>query len=198
MHKEKSGIKWKIVFIAGLALIALALILLIANIIMDRIASKASDSVIKQMGGGTVIYEPLDDETSDDSSGEDVPKVLLDGKKYIGVLYIDSLDLELPVQSSTTDSGLWVSPCRYSGSVETNDFIICAHNMSSQFGRIKNLKPGDEIMFRTLDGSEYIYTVKKLETIDGNDVEGMKSGGYPLTLFTCTMSRSGRVAVRCR
>jgi sortase A len=89
------------------------------------------------------------------------------------------------------------SPCRYVGSVYTNDLIICAHNYSSHFGRLKELKQGDEIILVDMNGEIYTYHVELTEEIHRYNVEDMICSGYDLTLFTCTLDAVSRVTVRC-
>ena len=101
--------------------------------------------------------------------------------------------------SSWSYPALKKSPCRYSGSAQTNDLIIAAHNYHSHFGRIGELRTGDEIVFTDAGGSVFRYKVSFMEVIEGQDVEQMFSGqseDWDLTLFTCTLSGQSRVTIR--
>ena len=75
--------------------------------------------------------------------------------------------------------------------------MIAAHNYSSHFGRLKNLSQGDEVTFTDVDGNVFSYVVAALETLSPYAVEEMTSGGWDLTLFTCTIGGKSRVTVRC-
>lgn len=126
-----------------------------------------------------------------------MPEKEIDGWKYIGVLTIPSQGIELPVISEWSYPALKVAPCRYMGSAYKDDFIIAGHNYRVHLGRIKNLQPGDMVYFTDMDGNEFQYEVVVCETLMPRDIEGMKSGEWDLTLFTCTLGGQYRVTVRC-
>ena len=121
----------------------------------------------------------------------------VDGHRYIGMVSIPVIDMALPVQEDWSPALLKTSPCRYMGSPYRGDLIICAHNYDTHFGRLKNLLPGDEVIFTDVEENEFRYTVVELETLAGTAVEEMKNGEWDLTLFTCTLGGQTRVTVRC-
>lgn len=90
------------------------------------------------------------------------------------------------------------APCRYTGSVDTNNIIIAAHNYKSHFGNLKQLQIGDEIVFVDTYGTYHRYSVKEITTLDGTAVTDMKAGEWDFTLFTCTKGGEQRVTVRCK
>ena len=75
--------------------------------------------------------------------------------------------------------------------------VIAAHNYKTHFGRLKELRPGDEVRFTDTEGNAFRYTVAELETLGKYDVEEMAAGDWDLTLFTCTYGGQSRVTVRC-
>lgn len=127
----------------------------------------------------------------------DMPELEIDGVKYIGILEIPVLGLELPVISSWSYPLLNIAPCRYVGSAYTDDLVIAAHNYSTHFARLKELQPGSTVVFTDSDGNRFEYEVVLTETLEPNHVEEMKSGGWDLSLFTCTIGGQYRVTVRC-
>ena len=127
----------------------------------------------------------------------DMPEEEVDGQKYIGVLRIPALSLELPVISGWSYSGLKESPCRYVSSAYLNNMVIVAHNYFSHFGHLKNLSQGDEITFTDVDGNMFRYEVIEFETLSPFAIEEMTGGNWDLTLFTCTVGGQYRVTVRC-
>ncbi len=181
----------------GIFLIVAALTLVGYNIWDDHRAQTAVDSVIEQ----------LSPETPDDSAAipdylldptRDMPTVEIDGYRYIGVLSVPSLELELPVMETWDYERMKISPCRYSGTAYLNNLVICAHNYASHFGRLKNLSPGDTVIFTDMDGNLFSYEVSQIETLSGTAISEMQSGNWDLTLFTCTISGQARVTVRCK
>ncbi len=127
----------------------------------------------------------------------EMPTVEHNGQTYIGVVEVPVLGLRLPVISQWTYPRLKIAPCRYQGSAYTNDLIIMAHNYKSHFGKLLNLRPGDDVYFTDMAGNAFRYQVIELETLAGNAVEDMSAGDWDLTLFTCTLGGKTRVTVRC-
>lgn len=128
---------------------------------------------------------------------KDMPSLEIDGYRYIGTVTIPLLDLELPIMEDWSYPLLKIAPCRYKGSAYLNNMIICAHNYATHFGRLKNLEPGDEVIFTDMDGNMFRYKVVLMETLEKYAVEQMESGEWDLTLFTCTLGGKTRVTVRC-
>lgn len=120
----------------------------------------------------------------------------INGIDFIGVLRIPTLELELPVISEWNYPNLKSAPCRYSGSAYLNNLIICGHNYTSHFGTLKNLWEGDIATFTDIDGNVFIYKMVERETLNPTDIEGMESGNWDLTLFTCTVGGQSRVTIR--
>ena len=130
-------------------------------------------------------------------SDRELPVLEVDGHRYIGMVSIPVIDMALPVQEDWSLALLKTSPCRYMGSPYRGDLIICAHNYDTHFGQLKNLLPGDEVIFTDVEENEFRYTVVELETLAGTAVEEMKNGEWDLTLFTCTLGGQTRITVRC-
>lgn len=127
----------------------------------------------------------------------DMPAVEINGHRYIGIVTIPALDLELPIMEDWDYVKLKIAPCRYKGSVYTNTLIVAAHNYTTHFGRLKNLQAGDSVIFTDIDGNVFRYSVVYLETLAKTAVTEMESGEWDLTLFTCTIGGKTRVTVRC-
>ena len=170
--KNKKGI---VLIIVGLALIIGALSLTLYNKYDEKRAGAEAQKALQ------VIENSLKN----------------DGYEYIGKIYFPTLDLALPVISDVGSKKLKKAPCRYDGSVYTDDMIIAGHNYITHFGRINRLKYGDEVIFTDIDKNEFRYKVIGTEIIDGKNAAALVSGEWDLTLFTCTMSGRSRITVRC-
>ncbi len=133
-----------------------------------------------------------------DPLGErEMPTVTLGGYRYIGVLDVKSLDLSLPVMEDWDYDRLKVSPCRFAGNLYEDNLVICAHNYPQHFTPLKYAPLGTEVKFTDAEGTEYLYAISSVETIGPNDVEGMVTGDWDLTLFTCNTNGQTRCAIRC-
>ena len=142
--------------------------------------------------------QPEPEAPAQEISTPEMPVVEIDGYRYIGTVTIPVLDLELPVMEDWSYPQLKIAPCRYAGSVYQGNMILCAHNYATHFGRLKNLLAGDDVVFIDADGNEFFYAVAQVETLAPTAIEEMESGGWDLTLFTCTLGGRTRVTVRCR
>lgn len=127
----------------------------------------------------------------------EMPVTEIDGMYYIGILELPTLGLKLPVLSELTDSNLTAAPCRYDGSVYLDNLIIGAHNYTVHFGTLRDLSYGDRIVFTDAHGNVFRYNVAEIELLEPTAVQEMKTSGYPLSLFTCTVGGGSRVTVRC-
>ena len=196
--KSKRGTVW---INLGLLLLAAALFLTVYNRMASYEAGETSRQVIEQ------LCETLPTESAAETEAPAIPEYLLDagrempvqtigGKDYIGVLTIPSLELELPVISQWDYPALKVAPCRYSGSLYQDNLIICAHNYASHFGKLKELQPGDIVLFTDMDEHVVTFQVVERETLNPMDAEGMEAGDWDLTLFTCTIGGQTRVTIR--
>ena len=179
---------------AGLLLIAAALFLSAYNEWESHEARDSARQVIAQ------LCDALPTEAGEPTTLPDVrremPVKTINGRDYIGVLSIPSLELELPVISQWDYPALKVAPCRYSGSLYQDNLIICAHNYASHFGKLKTLQPGDIVLFTDMDEHVVTFQMVERETLNPMDEEGMEAGDWDLTLFTCTIGGQTRVTIR--
>ncbi|MCR4639272.1 sortase [Ruminococcus sp.] len=201
----------KLCIILGSALILTALCLCLYNISEDRNAeerSRASLSELRSLIGEKPAQSPEDTSKENDlfseyeePAEEEMPTVVIDNTGYCGYIRISELGLELPVINDFSYAALDTAPCRYSGSADTNDLIIAAHNFSSHFGRLDKLSIGSEIIFFGCDRYAQSYHIISIEEINGGAPEEMLSKNntpWDLTLFTCTLSGKSRIAVRAK
>jgi sortase A len=171
--------------------------------INDAIQEKISEKQGKTASEPETTPEPTEEPESQDEPEaapevtEEPQEIVIDGKTFIGRLDIPALGLTLPVMGQWSYPNLRIAPCRYSGSAAGGDLIIAAHNFASHFGTLKYLSPGDSVYFTDADGNVYTYRVAELEVLQPTDIDAMENGGWPLTLFTCTIGGKSRVTVRC-
>ena len=187
---------------AGAFLLAAALALTAFNLWDGRRAGEAAQAVLAEMPERTPRPSPEQGEALEIpdyvlNPDMEMPTVEIDGYEYIGVLSIPSLGLELPVMSGWSYPALRVAPCRYLGSAYSGGFVIMAHNYARHFGAIGTLAPGEGVSFTDTDGNVFEYAVAETQILQPAAVDEMSSGGWDLTLFTCTPGGRTRVTVRC-
>lgn len=154
----------------------------------SRVLDQMTDVILENSEDKTINYDPYSDE---------MVKRMINGYEYVGVLTIEDLSVQVPVMSQLDDYRLKLAPCVHTGSVNTDDLVIGAHNYKRHFGYLSKLRPGAQIVFTTMDGTINFYTVTSIEIFMPDEGERLADGEYPLTLFTCTYGGEKRVVVRC-
>ena len=204
--KHKFGI---VLIILGCGLVAAALALFLRNQQEQIQAGTASQEVIVKVVDAIreqKASEPTQEAVATAPTELPVPTAPeertmtvteIDGYGYIGFLGIPSLALELPVMADWSYPQLDIAPCRYTGSIFTDDLVIMAHNYPQHFGKLRDMAVGDRITFTDMEGNTLEYRVTALEILGATAVEEMTAGEYALTLFTCTYGGENRVALRC-
>lgn len=186
--------------IFGVLLIVAALSLMIHNYCADKQASQSAADIIPKLKLSVTESEEDKNDSSEKNMNDsyEMKIVELDGYDYVGYLTIPALDLELPVMAECDYDRLNISPCRYYGSVETDDMVIAAHNFTRHFGGLTHLKTGDLIIFTDIDGNVYNYKVGSTENLAPTATAEMIQSDWDLTLYTCTYSGASRITIRCR
>lgn len=186
--------------IAGILFLLAGASLTMFNVWDEGRAEETADVVLD---GILDEMESADAEQGDDTSigwSEDaeMPSVILDGEGYLGILEIPSLNLTLPVRDTWSYPNLRKTPCRYTGGLYSHNMVIAGHNYDSHFGRLNELKIGDEVFFTDMDRNQCAYRVLQIDTLLPTAVDEMTaSSEWDLTLFTCTIGGQSRVTVRC-
>lgn len=186
----------------GAALILSALFLLMYNQQENKQAGEVVQEVLPQIQ--TVIKEqPVTIPTVSEEISAEVEQcpskiVMVNGYNYIGILNLPTLLLELPVLSNCDEDLLKIAPCRDYGDLSTDDLVIAAHNYKNHFGRLSQLKNGDEVTFIDMSGNIHRYEVSQSMMISPNDVDLVVDSGYELVLYTCDYTNQNRIAVYCR
>ena len=205
-RSRKAGVR-KILVWAGVFCIAAAAALTGYNFWEDAHAGAQAEQVV------SVLREKRDAAAEEKESGTfpvptdqpdyvknpnmEMPVTEVDGFRYIGTLTILPLELELPVMDDWNYTRMRIAPCRYVGSAYLDNLVICGHNYRSHFGRLNKLQKNDQILFTDVAGNVFRYAVESIDELSATDIEKMTSGGYDLTLFTCTVGGRARVTVRC-
>lgn len=194
----------KIFILIGSFLITISIYLIISNNYQEINAGKKSKVALD------IIKENIDknDETNieettikqinnQEEQSKEMKRTNINGYDYIGTITIPTLNLELPIMSEYDYNRLMISPCRYYGSIHTNDLIICAHSYKTHFKYLDKLKQKDLIMITDIDGNNYFYEVLEIEILNPDQVSEMINNEFDLTLYTCTNDGQKRITVRC-
>lgn len=152
MSKRRKG---DLLIFTGLLLVAAALFLTGYNLLENRRAQRNVDKVTEKIQEITVEVQPEYVINTD----MELPVEEIDGMKYVGVLKMPTLQLELPVLSEWSGNGRKLSPCHYTGTPYAENMVLAAHNYKAHFQNLRNLKQGDLIIFQDMAGNVFEYTV---------------------------------------
>lgn len=191
-NKYKIG---KYLIIIGIILIFSSLVIVVYNSYLELNAGIKSRDVINVMKDN--INNDSEVIKLNNNENSDMSVMNIDGYDYIGTIVIPKINLELPVMSDYDNEKLNIAPCRYYGSVYSDDLIICAHSYKTHFKYISNLVQGDRILFIDINGENYVYEVLEIEVLNPDDVNEMIDNDFDLTLYTCTNDGLNRITVRC-
>lgn len=186
----------KIFIIVGLFLITLSISIIINNRYDEYNAGIKSQEVLDTLKenyneDNLKVVNTITNEI------KDMKTTNIDGYDYIGWITIPSLNLELPIMSEHDYTRLSIAPCRYYGSIYTNDLIICAHSYETHFKNIDKLNQNDLIIITDINGNIYKYEVLEIEILNPKEVSKMIDNNFDLTLYTCTNDGLNRITVRC-
>lgn len=186
--------------LAGGAAIIFSLIIIAVNIRLDSQGKKNSENVLNILESEISSYsEDENNITYTDGNGLKKSKTIsVDNNYYSGIIDIPEIGIKLPVMSEWNYDNLNISPCLFYNDEKNNRKIIAGHNYSSHFGKLKQLKQGDYIIFTNAENKRVIYKVLQTEILGSTDTDKILGGDdWNLTLFTCSLSGYERVTVRC-
>ena len=190
----------KIFIFIGSLLIIGSIILLAYNNYQEINASKKSKIALDIIKNNIDTTNETDTITTGElifNENKEMETTNVLGYDYLGTITIPTLNLELPVMSEYNYELLNIAPCRYYGSIYTNDLIICAHSYKTHFKYLNKLNQKDIVIFRDINGINYIYEVLEIEILKPNQVSEMINNDFDLTLYTCTNDGQNRITIRC-
>lgn len=180
----------------GIIFIAYACILFAKNQATEQNAAQYSQNVIQKLESELLIV-PNDEISLQNEPLEQVEaiqQVTIDDEQYIGILKIPCLELELPIQSEWSYEKLQNTPCVY----QDEPFSIAGHNYNAHFGKLSDIKIGDQVIFQTVNATD-VYSVVEISKVDQSEIEALQDENYDLTLFTCDYyNESNRILIRLK
>lgn len=127
----------KIFITSGIILILFSFSLLIIYNVEDYKAKDASLKILKAIEEEREIASNIENLNSNDTKKQ---TLTIDGNDYLGTINIPALNLNLPIMNDFSYDKLKIAPCRYYGSLLTNNLIICGHSYKSGILLILALK----------------------------------------------------------
>ncbi len=121
-----------------------------------------------------------------------------------GTLYIPSINLDLPIWEGAEKTQLRYGIGQLSGSArptESGNCVLLGHRMrtkGSLFNRLSEVKVGDQITLKNVEGVEKTYTASSTQTVTPEDMYAFMYNtgeGDTVTLVSCSASGDKRVVV---
>nr|WP_302328443.1 class D sortase [Salirhabdus salicampi] len=129
-----------------------------------------------------ISIKKVDENIGDDENSDELPVNVL------GVLYLPTIEGELPIIEGTNEEQLEYGVGYYTASSmpgENNQILLSGHR-DTVFKRLGDLRVGDEVMIDVSYGS-FVYKIVDTEVVDADDTTVIRST-YPeelLTISTC-------------
>ena len=178
--------------IAGICVLAVAVILLITSIYNMQSSERLTASYVSTIE--TLIPEPQGAALAENAENE-MPALSIDGKDFIGLLEMPSHNSVVPVGAQWKKSNKY--PCRFSGSVYEGSIQIGATTQKGQYDFYREISVGDEVYFTDMSGNRYGYTVKDIRNEKHADLEALNREESNLTLFIKNMYGFEYIIVYC-
>jgi len=183
--------------------------------ILTQLSSKNSEDNTVRTLLNDVLIVSLDATVADEIETENLPIIEDDEDTYTddsgttfvteSILKIESIKLEYPVLSATSEELLKISLNKYWGPKpnEIGNYCIVGHNYKNgkMFGKLSQMNIGDTAILTDMNEKSVIYEVYDKYVVEPEDVSctsQLTSGRKELTLITCTNYGTQRLILKCR
>ena len=130
-------------------------------------------------------------------SNPNMPVLEINDADYVALIEIPSLNLALPVADAWNSRKLYSSPARFFGSCYDHSLVIGGADNSHQFSFCDKIDNGTVITITDMTGTQFSYTVSRVDRSKSAESNWLISSDYDLTLFCRDTYSMEYVAVRC-
>ena len=186
--------KFPIVLVLGICLVVVSFALIVGLQIRTHIGAVESQKVVTRMS------EVLPDRTvgmPEISSNPNMPILEIHDVDYVALIEIPSLNLSLPVADAWNSQKLYNSPARFYGSCYDHSLVIGGADNAHQFSFCDKIDNGTVIIVTDMTGTQFSYTVSRVDRSKSAESNWLISKDYDLTLFCRDALSVEYVAVRC-
>lgn len=187
----------------GFLLLASSVALEAQNISTDRKGRESAEQIVREFK--EIVMENSDEDlfpsvSNDPDENDSGGFVIVNDERYCGIISIPAIEIELPVSYGYSYEQMSESLCRYCGSIEGRNMIICGHNYKSFLQNLDKVNEGDSVIFTDYRGISYEYAVSEIQLIGGYERRKLIEGGsdWDLSVFTCNYSGYYRYVLRCK
>ena len=186
--------KFPIVLVLGICLVVVSFALIVGIQIRTHLGANESQKVVTRMS------ELLPERTvgvPEISSNPNMPVLEINDVDYVALIEIPSLNLTLPVADAWNSQKLYNSPARFYGSCYDHSLVIGGADNSYQFSFCDKIDNGTVIIVTDMTGTQFSYTVSRVDRSKSAESNWLISRDYDLTLFCRDTLSMEYVAVRC-
>lgn len=185
--------KCPVILIIGACLVLISLSFMIAYQIRLQMGARQSQTIASK------INEILPERTVNAPGIPDavMPALQLEDKDYVALIEIPSFGLVLPVADRWDSGKLSISPARFFGSAYDDTLIIGGIDHKEQFGFCDQISHGAFVTVTDMTGSQFSYTVSKVERSKHAQSQWLVNQDFDLTLFCHDIYSMEYIAVRC-
>lgn len=186
--------KFPFLLVMGASLIFISFALMIAFQIHMHISSVESQEVIVKMEG---LLPDRSTGIPEIYPNPNMPVLEINGVDYIAMLEIPSLNIILPVADKWNRDQLFKAPARFYGSSYDHTLVIGGGDYSHQFSFCDKIDNGTVITVTDMTGTQFSYTVTRVDRSQNAESRWLINSDYDLTLFCRDIYAMEYVAVRC-
>lgn len=174
---------------------------IVNDVLIVSLDAKSSDAVQNDIQETIILPEEINEDEDESYVDED------SGLSYTteAILSIDSLGINYPVLSETSEDLLKISLNKYWGPKPNTvgNYCIVGHNYRNgkMFGKLSDIGIGDTAILTDMSGKAITYEVYDRYVVEPTDVSctsQLTGGKKELTLITCTNYGTQRLIVKCR
>ncbi|MBE6960292.1 MAG: sortase [Ruminococcaceae bacterium] len=186
--------KFPIVLVLGISLVVISFSLIVGLQIRTHIGANENRKVVTRMN------EILPERTVGVPGlypNPNMPVLEINDVDYVALIEIPSLNLTLPVADAWNSQKLYISPARFYGSCYDHSLVIGGTDNSHQFSFCDKIDNGTVIIVTDMTGTQFSYTVSRVDRSKSAKSNWLVNGDYDLTLFCRDTYSMEYVAVRC-
>ena len=186
--------KFPIVLILGICLVVISFSLIVGIQIRTHLGANESQKVVTRMN--ELLSERIEG-VPGTYPNLNMPILEINDIDYVALIEIPSLNLSLPVADVWNSKKLYNSPARFYGSCYDHSLVIGGADNSYQFSFCDKIDNGTVIIVTDMTGTQFFYTVSRVDRSKSAESNWLISRDYDLTLFCRDALSMEYVAVRC-
>lgn len=187
--------KFPILLVLGAMLVFVSFALVIASQIRVHIGAVKSQDVVAKMNELLPERNAGIPELYPDPN---MPVLEIDETDYVALIEIPALNVALPVADKWNSDNLFDTPARFYGSAYDHTMVIGGGDYAHQFSFCDKIDNGTYITVTDMTGTQFTYTVSRVDRSKSAESQWLVSEDYDLTLFCQDHYSTGYIAVRCK